>query len=769
MPKKTVKRKNDIEEKLNYLGLDLEDIPARIMRFEPLEYRVTKTYEEKQYRQYKYVPIKNIQILLTPTNRLEEVERKYKKARPLADYLDEDNEENIIRYTTFLNMLKNMDINEIEKVEEEQEKLKEKLPYKVKFEGNYLWQIYYSEATDKYFMLVPTEDTNTSTFFYLLKKQLENKKDEKIFVPISNSGYSHSFLRKAEFKDIENYLWLFTKDWPLVYEVYDKSGELSIQIVGETEVYEKIKSTYKIKLNSKTEAQRFYKLLKALFILQTEVPSYFTFTTNINKKGELDFYLEDTKIEYENIKDWINEEGELGKQKQEIAQELIVENKEKLEKLKLESAAKEIEYITKEKQISTFLECKKTFFGKFKYYFKYSKKGNRKKLKGQEEVLQEDEELQVENKRQKTTKNKKKEENKTVTIEQLLEIYKEYEKLEEELKNLVMDINALKLKNKNLAKKIENATIYIQEIDNHKKSIFEFWKYSNKDEVSVLPEGEAEEVNIIKKITKVFDYVEDFDKFGKTMDKMQRKILSKEETDSVYITATNLLEILNKVKRNMVGPKDIEVSLKEIKKELVRESDMLENEEFDIFGGISQDSTKVSKINNKNHRELKKDKFNILELTKNSKQIGYRMALQNTIDNIKQALEKMVVTEDIPVYKAVCGERLDAQDINIFNINPEAEIKENVKEEGSKINFYKINLKEGSNAISYSNIIFYDNQNKTLPVGQDLSSKILIDVSKMNLVVKARKKFKVVEIEDEKDDFSEVYVKNVTLFEYDIV
>ena len=49
-----------------------------------------------------------------------------------------------------------------------------------------------------------------------------------------------------------------------------------------------------------------------------------------------------------------------------------------------------------------------------------------------------------------------------------------------------MDINALKLKNLNLVKKIENATAYINEIDSHKKSIFEFWKYSNKDEVQAL-------------------------------------------------------------------------------------------------------------------------------------------------------------------------------------------------------------------------------------------------------------------------------------------
>ena len=33
-----------------------------------------------------------------------------------------------------------------------------------------------------------------------------------------------------------------------------------------------------------------------------------------------------------------------------------------------------IEYIAKEKQIVTYLECKKTFFGKVSYFFKYKKK-----------------------------------------------------------------------------------------------------------------------------------------------------------------------------------------------------------------------------------------------------------------------------------------------------------------------------------------------------------------------------------------------------------
>lgn len=764
MPKKAGDKNNSIKEKLEYIGLDLENIPEELKEYKPLEFRIPKFYEEKQYKQYRYIPVKDIQILLSPTNRLDEISEKYKQAKPLAQYLDGENEENILKYTTFLSMLKQFKIDEVEEIEKEQTSLSKKIPFKVKYENNYLWQIYYSENTNQYFMLVPTEDSDYSTFFFLIKKKLEKKKNEKIFVPIRNVEYSNKYLKKSEFEDIENYLWLFTKDWPLIYEVYDKRNKLCIHIVGETEVYHKIKSPYKIKLNTQEDANQLYKLLKAMFILQTELPHYFHFKTNINKNGELEFYLEDEKIEYIDIAEWISDQYHLGEEKQKVAEDLIEENKLKLEKLKVEIAAQEIEYLAKEKQISTFLECKKSFFGKFKYYFKYSKKNNKNKVKKEENIDESKIEIHHEENEELPKKKRKKQ---NYTIEELVELYKVIELKENELKNVIMDLNSLKLKNKNMHKKIENATAFIEEIDSHKKSIFEFWKYSNKDEMATLPEGEAEEVNIIKKITRVFDYEEDLENFGKKMDKIQRKNLSKDETDSVYITSTNLLEIINKIKINEFQPKDIETTLKEIKKEAIQEKSLSENEEFDIFGGIIQDSTKVSKIKNKKHRELVKDKFNILEINKNTKQIGFKLSLEKIIANLKTAMNKVVVPEEIPVYKAIGENNLDDRKINIFDINPEKEIQEAIKKENNKINFYKIDLKEGSNAISYTNCIFYDNQNKTLPVGQDLSTKILVDISKLQLDLKNKTSFKMVEFENEKDDFSEINIKTVTVFEYD--
>ena len=767
MPKKKIEKIENIEEKLKYLGLNLEKIPTTLKKRESLEFRVPKFYDERQYRQYRYIPIKDIQILLSPTNRLDEIEEKYRKSSPLADYLDNDKQENILKYTTFLKMLKQIQIEEIEKVEKEQENLNKKIPFKVKFEGNYLWQIYYSENTDQYFMLVPTQDSDYSTFFFLLKKQLEKGKTGKIFVPVRNVGYSNKYLKKSQFEDLVNYLWLFTKDWPLIYEVYDKNDELSIQIVGETQVYEKIKSPYKIKLESKEKANEFYKLIKAMFILQTELPHYFNFKTNIGKSGEIEFYIENRKIDYTQIGEWIKREYQLGEERCEQVREKTSINEKKLEELKTEIAIQEIEYLAKEKQISTFLECKKSFFGKFRYYFKYSKKKNKGKIeeKKQEKIVENNPKKELE--KEKTNKKKKKEEKEKYTIEELLELYKEIEKLENTFKNLMLDINSLKLKKKNMAKKIENATSFIEEIDNHKKSIFEFWRYSNKDEVASLPEGEKEQINTIKKITRVFDYEEDIEKLGKAMDNLQRKVLSKSETDSIYIASTNLITILNQVKNNEIGPKEIEANLKELKKEAIQEKTLTQKDEFDIFGGITQDLSKISQIKNQRHREIAKDKFSILDINKNTKQIGYKLSLEKVIENLKMAMEKVVLLEDVPVYKATVDNELEEKNINLFDMNPETEIREILKQDKNQIYFYKFYLKKGTNGICLTNSIFYDNQNKTLPVGQDLSSKVLVDISKLNKQLKEENSFKIVDLE-ENNDFSKINIKTVHVIEYEV-
>ena len=752
----------EITKKLEYIGLNLEEIPETLKFVEAINFKPNVGFDEKKYRQYKFVSPKELEILLSPTNRLDDIKEKYLQASPLADYLDSKSEENEEKYNTFLRMLEEVKISDIEKIEQEQQQINKKIPFKVRYSGNYLWQIYYSEQDDKYFMIVPTEDKDYSTFFYVLKKQIEKKKAGKIFVPISNADYSRELLNKTEIQSLENYLWLFTKDWPSIYEVYDKSEKVSLQIIGETEVYGKIKSQYKVKLSNKIEATKFFKLVKALFILQSELPLYYNFETQIDKQGSLQFYYENELIEYDDLADWVNDEY---KRLLKIEIDCVKENntlQNKLKKLKDQTTSLEAEYLSKEKQISTFLECKKTFFGKVKYFFKYSGK-KAKKSDEKSNVIKE--------KKPEKAKIEEIDENLKAqyTLDEVLEKGKIATQKENELKNTKMDINALKLKNVNLVKKIENATAFIEEIDSHKKSIFEFWKYSNKDEVQALEEGEEEPINV-KPHAKIFDFEEDFDEFGEKIDEIQRKIFTKEELDSIYLTATDQLNVMNKIKTGSTLNKELEADLKKIKKDLQEEKDVTEEEAIDIFGGLSEDTRKVTKLANKSHREQPKNKYSILRVSKTLKTVEYKAALENVINIIKMAITKNKLGQNISAYKWTEEDvNIDTNEFNIFNLNVEKEIEKALTDtESGKVNLYKMNFEKDVNAVAFSNCVYFDNQNKTLPIGMDKDTRILVKILDTDITLKDKKVIRVGQLEDNKDDASKLIVKTINVLEYDV-
>ncbi|MCI8621545.1 MAG: hypothetical protein HFJ50_07590 [Clostridia bacterium] len=67
---------NGIKDKLEYLDLDLNNIPKILLEDINSEIRVARNYEEKKYKVYKYVPISKIKILLTKANRLNSLRRK---------------------------------------------------------------------------------------------------------------------------------------------------------------------------------------------------------------------------------------------------------------------------------------------------------------------------------------------------------------------------------------------------------------------------------------------------------------------------------------------------------------------------------------------------------------------------------------------------------------------------------------------------------------------------------------------------------------------
>lgn len=751
-----------LKEKLDYIGLDLQKVPKNLIDFQNLNYKIIKNYDEKQYKQYRFVDVNKIQIMLSETNRLNSVKEKYEKARPLMYYLDFKNEENMVYYKTFLEMLKKVETYEIDKVEEEQKKLSKKLPFKVKFEGNYLWQIYYSEYDDKYFMIVPIEDSNYSTFFYLLKRKLENIKDDKIYVPVSYIDYSGDLLRKTEIKDLENYLWLFTKDYPLIYEVFDKRNNPSVQIVGETEIYDKIKTIYKVSLNNSKEASKFYKLVKALFIMQSELPNYYKFETDVNEDGELRFLFNNINVEYEILPEFIIEQYLRSISLKNKTDNELDELKQKIHNLKQEGSRIEAEYMAKEKQISTYLECKKTFLGKVKYFLKFGKKNSVKDNK----IILEDRMESRKTPIRGDDNFKLKEKN--YTLDELIDSYKELEKKDNKKKDFIMDINAQKLKNKNLKRKLQNATAYIEEINRHKRSIFEFWKYSNKDEVASLDEGEEEIINN-KEIEKVFNFEDDFEKFGNKIDKLQRKYLTDDELDSIYVSTTQVFSLINKIYKNEVESKEISAELKRIKQQKEEKMQEEVEESFDIFGKLNSIIDSDKTIGNKVHRETKRDLYDILEIKKGTKGLELKRNLDYVLKNIKSALEKIKTDSPICVYMA-SSEEIKWDRMQIFSVDATNELNKYIENsnDNDKIFFYKIKIPAETKLIAFSNIIFYNNRNMTLPIGMNLSTNVLSDFNMLNIEVKNKREINKVQFTNEDDDFSNIKVRGITAIELEV-
>lgn len=691
---------------LDYIGLNLNKIPQALKSKDIIDIRTSEIKAEKDYKVYKEVPIKDITILITNSLRLDEPVKKMESLNALEYYLDSKNEE---EYISFLNCLRNTSLDEIREIEELQEKLIQIQPAKIKYEKDYLWQIYYVKRTDKYYMIVPIQETNEQVFLYMLKKKIEKSKD-KIYVPICNMDYESSLIETNKINTLENYLYYFTKNWPSIYEVHQGKKEC-LDIIGKLELYEGITSDYKLHFDKKEKLEEFYNLIKALFDLQTEISNYFKFEIVLDENAQIHFYYNNAEITYTSLKqfyiDEINKALEQIKEIDEEQQNLDTE----LTKLKLEEKKLNADLLNKQRQISTFLECKKTFFGRVKYFFKHSKKKNQT----------EDDDLDL------VQKTEVKQEENHVYYDEIDDLIFACRKLK--TKKILqattkLDIQNLNIKIEILKKKIENASLYIQEIESHKKSIFEFWKFTNKDEKNKLTEGIVK-VGSATKIEKTFNLKDDFEEFGKQMDKLQRKLLSEDEQESVLVSGTKILKDINLVL------KEKDVQLKEFDEEL-----------FEIDG---------KKLN---HRETARKPEKYLKLSKNLDEQEYTKILKNVGTHLENALKKCTINVNIPLYSST----LPKKEISLFNIKPQSILKD-----GKSINLYKINVKQGSNAVAFSNIIVFSNRNQTLPIGMDYSDKVLLDLRNVKIQKKETKTNYIISLGENKNKVTKINLTNIEL------
>ena len=122
----------------------------------------------------------------------------------------------------------------------------------------------------------------------------------------------------------------------------------------------------------------------------------------------------------------------------------------------------------------------------------------------------------------------------------------------------------------------------------------------------------------------------------------------------------------------------------------------------------------------------------------------------------------MISPYDISVYQ-ISKEPIEENKWVVFDMDAKKAIEKwNKKEDTIILN--RINIKENMPVIFYSNIMFYGNENQTLPEGMDLSTEVLIDLNQYEMKLVGRKDFKmnftINEIENQ--------IKTIEVYEYNI-
>ena len=153
---------------------------------------------------------------------------------------------------------------------------------------------------------------------------------------------------------------------------------------------------------------------------------------------------------------------------------------------------------------------------------------------------------------------------------------------------------------------------------------------------------------------------------------------------------------------------------------------------------MSEDRTKTKMLNNQKHREVEKDKYHILHVTLDTDLSLYIDNLRNYLNLIKEAFHKIKAPYFMPAY-LTSEKEISLSQLQLLHLDQEKAIYEHLDQK--EIYLYKFNIKENMPILFYSNIVFYDNFNQTLPNGMNVSDEVLINLDEYHLTQKKQEEF----------------------------
>ena len=79
-----------------------------------------------------------------------------------------------------------------------------------------------------------------------------------------------------------------------------------------------------------------------------------------------------------------------------------------------------------------------------------------------------------------------------------------------------------------------------------------------------------------------------------------------------------------------------------------------------------------------------------------------------------------------------------------------------------------MNVKSGVNIIAFSNCIYFDNLNKTLPRGMDKDTRLIVKLKDTDITLDSKKTIRIGLLEGNDELSSKLAVKTINLLEYTI-
>ena len=247
---------------------------------------------------------------------------------------------------------------------------------------------------------------------------------------------------------------------------------------------------------------------------------------------------------------------------------------------------------------------------------------------------------------------------------------------------------------------------------------------------------------------------------GQKADSIQKQKLSIDECNSIY-ACNYILKSINAVFTGKDEDKILSEELENLKKHYKS------NKKTEIFGEFEEDYTKVKNLGNNKHRENKKNIYGVLKVNDKTTLEEYKNTVEDIVKMLNEAYKKITSVAEFPVYYSRGG----AGKYIIADIDPKNIIDDydntsynKSKEKSYDCRVFKTNITKDMHILYLSNITYYDNYNKTLPLGMDISDACLIDLDMYKLKQVKKDEFRVNKLENE----FKIQSKKIKLIEYDL-